>query len=76
MENEKLLITVADIGYVFGAERCFSGNSRADVQEIIYWATEFKKKHRDTNWDEVDYILEIEEYANNKISELRYLNNC
>jgi len=76
MENQKLLETIADFAYISGRNNYFSGDSRADIQEIIYWAKDFEKKNENTNWDEVDYISEIEQYTVDKIKELRDLYNC
>lgn len=67
MKNQKLLETVADIAYIAGEMKFYSGDSRADVSELIYWASEFEKRNSKTNWDEVNYILAIQEFAKEKI---------
>ena len=67
--NEKLLETVADIAYIFGELGYFSGDSRNDIQEIIFLAKEFEKSSPD--WYNNDYILEVSEFAYSKIKELR-----
>ncbi|WGK68621.1 hypothetical protein P0082_09035 [Candidatus Haliotispira prima] len=74
MDNQKLLETVADFAYILGKAGYFSGDSRADIQEIIYWAKNFEEKNKNTNWNKTDYILEIERYSTNKLIELRSLN--
>jgi hypothetical protein len=71
MSNRKLLESVADISYIAGNSRYHSGNSRADVSEFIYWAEEFEKKHKDTDWDQEDYLTEIIDYTNSKLKEAR-----
>jgi len=76
MGIQKLLETVADISYIFGKSGYFSGDSRADIQEVIYWAKYFEIKNKNTDWSKEDYILEIEKFSSNKITELRSLNNC
>ena len=75
MENQKLLETVADIAYILGRNNCFSGNSRADIQDILFWAKEFEKEHDNTELDKNDYISEIEQYSYRKINEFRYMYN-
>jgi len=72
----KLLEIVVDFAYIMGRNGYFSGDSRADIQEVIYWAREFEKKNRNTDWNEADYISEIEKYSEDKINELRLLNDC
>jgi hypothetical protein len=62
-----MLETLADIAYIAGDMKYFSGDSRADINCFIYWANEFEKKNMKTNWDEVDYILAIEAFASAKI---------
>ena len=74
MKKHKLLETVADIAYIAGQQKFYSGNSRADISEFIYWAHEFEKKNLKTNWDESDYILTIEEFTNEKMRN-HYVNN-
>jgi len=67
MINLKLLETVADISYIAGCKKYYSGNSRFDISEYIAWAKEFEKIHRNTDWNDEDYMLEIEKYADEKI---------
>jgi len=72
MNNLKLLQSIADISYIAGYNRHFSGDSRADISEYIFWATEFEEIHKNTDWDDEDYILAIEKFANQKISESNF----
>ena len=72
MENQKLLETVADIAYIAGQQKFYTGDSRADISEFIYWASGFEKKNVHTDWDEIDYIIEIEEFTMMKIN--NYIN--
>lgn len=74
MGNMKLLETVADFSYILGRSGYFSGDSRADIQEVIHWAKVFETKNRNTDWSKNDYISE--KYTANKITELRSLYNC
>lgn len=76
MISQKLLETVADFSYLLGRSGYFSGDSRADIQEVIYWAEDFEKRNKNTDWSEVDYITEIERFTYSKIKELRSMYNC
>ncbi|MBI2270450.1 MAG: hypothetical protein HYU69_08865 [Bacteroidetes bacterium] len=67
MKKQKLLETVADIAYIAGQMKFYSGDSRADISNFIYWANEFEKKNLKTNWEEANYILAIQEFAKEKI---------
>ena len=69
MNDIKLLETVADISYIAGQKQHYSGNSRYDIAEFISWAKEFEKMHNGTDWDNEDYMLAIELYANEKIKQ-------
>ena len=71
MDN-KLLETVADISYLAGQKRYYSGNSREDIATFIWWAKEFETFHRDTNWDKTDYMLTIQAYTDDKISAVEF----
>lgn len=67
MENT-LLETVADIAYYAGQKGYYSGNSREDILNFIWWAKEFDNFHRDTDWNATDYMLTIERYSEDKIA--------
>ena len=69
MDNKRLLETVADISYIAGQTQYFSGDSRRDILEIIFWAKEFEEIHKNTNWDFEDYIMTINGFAINKLKE-------
>ena len=69
MNNLKLLETIADISYIAGYEKHYSGNSRFDISEYIWWAKEFEQIHKKTDWDNEDYMLAIEQFATEKIKQ-------
>ena len=71
MNELNLMATVADISYIAGTRKHYSGNSRFDIAEFIYWAKEFEKIHKRTDWDQEDYMLAIEKYADEKIKQAR-----
>ncbi len=68
MKNLKLLETLADIAYIAGYHQYYSGDSRMDMSEIIAWTMEFEAIHQDTDWDEENYMLAVEAFANGKLS--------
>jgi hypothetical protein len=67
VDERNLLEALADIAYIAGAEKFYGGDSRADISNFITWAKEFHKLHQNTNWDEIDYIETITEFAMAKI---------
>lgn len=71
MENRKMHETIADISYIAGHRRYYSGDSRMDMSNFIFWAKEFEKMNQNEVWEERDYMLEIEAFANQKINESR-----
>lgn len=71
MYNLKLIESIADIAYIAGYKKHYSGNSRIDISEYISWAKEFEQIHKDTDWDYEDYILTIDKYADEKIKQSR-----
>jgi hypothetical protein len=75
MKKRKILETLADIAYIAGDKKYFSGDSRADINCFIYWANEFEKMNSKTDWDEVNYILAIEAFASAKIKSQEIINN-
>jgi hypothetical protein len=73
MEKTKIHEAIADIAYIAGYMRYYSGDSRADMEDFIYWANQFEQLNENTDWEERDYMIEIEDYANKKINEQRKL---
>jgi len=71
MENREMHETIADISYIAGHRRYYSGDSRMDMSNFIFWAKEFEKMNQNEVWEERDYMLEIEAFANKKINESR-----
>lgn len=65
--SRKLLETVADIAYNAGVQQLFDGqDSREVIMNLIDWAREFESIHAETNWDEKDYMMEIESFYKDK----------
>lgn len=71
MENKKMNETIADISYIAGYRRYYSGDSRIDMSVFINWAKEFEEVYKNEVWEDRDYMLEIEAFANQKINESR-----
>jgi len=68
MSDNKLLETLADIAYIAGYHQYYSGDSRMDISEMITWAKEFEAKHQDTDWDDENYMLAVEAFAEEKLT--------
>lgn len=69
--NRKLLETVVDLAYNAGADRLWENrDSRAVVSDIICWAEEFETRNADTGRDSEDYLLAIDKFYKEKISDL------
>lgn len=64
----RLLETVADIAYLAGHKGFYSGDSRADMLDFIIWAKDFEDIHKNTIWDDQNYMLAIEAFANEKLT--------
>lgn len=71
MENHKLLETIADIAYIAGSKGFFSGNSRSDILEYIYWAKQFEIENKNTDWNEKDYLLDIGDFTEMKLEKFK-----
>ena len=69
--NQNLLETVADIAYQAGSKGYYSGDSRADVINFVWWAKEFERIHEHTNWGEENYMLTLETFTDDKLSALK-----
>ena len=68
MYTRSIIETVADISYIAGESKYFTGDSRYDVSSFIVWAKEFDRNYKSTNWHEVDYILTVTEFTLQKIT--------
>jgi hypothetical protein len=61
---------VADISYLAGEHKYYSGNSRQDIGDFIQWAFEFEKINNGVKWgidSNIDYIDAITSFAENKM---------
>lgn len=65
--NRKFLEAMADIAYNAGVQHLFDEqDSREVIMNLIDWAREFEKIHAGTNWDEKDYLIEIDKFYQEK----------
>lgn len=70
VELENHVEVLIDIAYIAGEEGLFRDrDSRAMNRLIISWACEFARLHKDTDWNETDYLGVIYSYASYKIKE-------
>lgn len=61
---------LADIAYGAGAVRYgIKGDSRLAIKDIISWAEEFMEIHKDTDWEEMDYVDTVYGYTIDKIDQ-------
>lgn len=73
MTNEQiqsLCEAVADIAYLAGKEKYYTGDSRADMANFIEWAKEFEQINEGVEWgvtSELDYIDAITDFAYRKM---------
>jgi hypothetical protein len=66
---------IADIALLAGHVGYYSGDSRADISQFIYWATEFEAIHAATDWHNTDYMETVEQYAMTKINASDFKND-
>lgn len=70
VELEKHVEVLVDIAYIAGEEGLFKDrDSRVVNKLIISWACEFARLHKDTDWNETDYLDVIYLFAGDKIKE-------
>jgi hypothetical protein len=67
MNIDKIHETIADIAYIAGSKGYFTGDSRGDISEFIYWAKQFETINKFTDWNVKDYISKIEEFTGAKL---------
>lgn len=71
VELENHVEVLVDIAYIAGEEGLFQDrDSRAVNRLIISWACEFARLHKDTDWNETDYLDIIYPFTGDKIEEL------
>lgn len=59
----KLLEALADLAYNAGAaDLCDNRDSRTVMADLIHAAGEFEARHKETDWDNTDYLQEIDRH--------------
>jgi hypothetical protein len=67
MIDQKFIETIAEIAYIAGVRQYYSGDSRADISDFLFWAEEFEQINAEVDWTEEDYISSVERFADEKI---------
>lgn len=68
---QSLCEAVADIAFIAGEQKFYSGDSRADISNFIEWAKEFEEINNGVEWgvdDGKDYIEAIHDFAHSKLN--------
>ena len=72
-QTESLCEAVADIAFLAGENKYYSGNSRQDMADFIEWAKEFEELNDGVEWgvnSGIDYIDAITEFTFMKMEKL------
>lgn len=70
--NARLLETLVDIAYNAGADNLWcDADSRMVADKIIEWAHEFERQNVTNDWREDDYILAIDKFYQEKVTEFK-----
>lgn len=69
----RLMETIADIAYLAGSMKHFTGDSRKDVADFILWAKEFEALRKVSSlgcesYNGENYMTAIEKFALNKLN--------
>ena len=65
-----MLETLFQITYEMGFQKFYSGNTMADMATAIEMAQRFEQEHKDTDWDNEDWLLAIDNYSRHSIQQL------
>lgn len=65
----RLCEVVADIAYIAGALKFYSGDSREDIERMITWAVEFEAQFTKEREDAGEYMGDVELFAYTKLRE-------
>lgn len=69
-KNYSLCEAVADISFIAGEQKYYSGDSRKDISDFIEWAQEFEKINEGIEWGintDKEYIDSITVFALSKM---------
>ncbi len=67
---QSLLETLFQITYEMGFQKFYSGNTMADMATAIEMAKRFEQEHKDTDWDQEDWLSATSEFIEEEIKKL------
>ena len=68
--HQSLLETLFQISYEMGFQEFYSGNTMADMATAINLAERFEQEHKNTDWDQEDWLLAISEFTDEEVKKL------
>ena len=68
---QSLLETLFQITYEMGFQKFDSGNTMADMMAAIEMAQRFEREHKDTDWDQEDWLSATSEFIEEEINKLK-----
>lgn len=68
---QSLLETLFQISYEMGFQKFYSGNTMADMMAAIEMAQRFEREHKDTDWDQEDWLSATSEFIEEEINKLK-----
>ena len=69
--HQSLLETLFQITYEMGFQKFYSGNTMADMATAIDLAKRFEQEHKDTDWDQEDWLSATSEFIEEEINKLK-----
>ena len=69
--HQSLLETLFQITYEMGFQKFYSGNTMADMATAIDIAKRFEQEHKDTDWDQEDWLSATSEFIEEEINKLK-----
>ena len=70
-KTKSLLETLFQITYEMGFQKFYSGNTMADMATAINLAERFELEHKDTDWDQEDWLSATSEFIEEEINKLK-----
>ena len=70
-KTQSLMETLFQITYEMGFRKFYSGNTMADMMAAIEMAQRFEREHKDTDWDQEDWLSATSEFIEEEINKLK-----
>lgn len=70
-KTQSLLETLFQITYEMGFQKFYSGNTMADMATAIEMAKRFEQEHKNTDWDNEDWLQAISDFTMKEIKKLQ-----